>query len=65
MKMNFRLACSILAMVQFILAAIIAQAEEDLAKQSQNPLGANISSPFENNLYFGIGPSDSTAYALT
>ena len=65
MKMNFRLACYILAMVHFIVAAVIAQAEEDLAKQSQNPLGTIISSPFENNLYFGIGPSDATAYALT
>ena len=42
-----------------------ALAQEDLAKQSQNPLGTIISSPFENNFYFGIGPSDSTAYALT
>lgn len=40
-------------------------ASEDLAKQSQNPLGTIISSPFENNFYFGIGPSDATAYALT
>lgn len=51
----------------------VAQAEEktqpagasaDLAKQSQNPLGTIISLPFENNLLFGIGPSDATAYAL-
>ena len=40
-------------------------ADESLAKQSQNPLGTIISSPFENNFYSGIGPSDSTAYALT
>ena len=39
-------------------------AEEDLAKQSQNPLGTIISAPFENNLYFNIGPSDATAYVL-
>jgi hypothetical protein len=37
---------------------------DDLAKQSQNPLGTIISAPFENNFYFGIGPSESTAYAL-
>jgi len=43
----------------------ISQAEESMAKQSQNPLGTIISSPFENNLYFGIGPSDATAYGLT
>ena len=39
-------------------------AQEELAKQSQNPLGTIISAPFENNVYFGIGPSDSTAYVL-
>lgn len=41
-----------------------AGAAADLAKQSQNPLGTIISLPFENNLLFGIGPSDATAYAL-
>jgi hypothetical protein len=39
-------------------------AQEDLAKQSQNPLGTIISSPFENNFYSGIGPSDANAYML-
>lgn len=65
MKTNFRLACYILALVNFIFAPVFGLADEDLAKQSQNPLGTIISSPFENNVYFGIGPSDSTAYALT
>jgi hypothetical protein len=39
-------------------------AQEELAKQSQNPLGTIISAPFENNVSFGIGPSDATAYLL-
>ncbi len=39
-------------------------AEEELAKQSQNPLGTIISVPFENSFIFGIGPSDATAYVL-
>ncbi|MBW1819884.1 MAG: hypothetical protein JRJ60_22320 [Deltaproteobacteria bacterium] len=39
-------------------------ADQDMAKQSQNPLGTIISMPFENNFYFGIGPSDATAYVL-
>ena len=39
-------------------------AEEDLANQSQNPLGTIISAPFENNFDFGIDPSDATAYVL-
>jgi len=41
-----------------------AMAQEDLAKQSQNPLGTIISAPFENNFNFGIGPADATAYVL-
>jgi len=43
---------------------VIAGADSDMAKQSQNPLGTIISVPFENNFFFGIGPSDSTAYVL-
>ena len=39
-------------------------AQEDMAKQSQNPLGTIISSPFENTFLFGIGPSNATAYML-
>ena len=39
-------------------------ADEDLAKQSQNPLATVVSVPFENNFYLGIGPSDATAYIL-
>ena len=41
------------------------QTQEDMAKQSQNPMGTIISIPFEFNSYFGIGPLDATAYALT
>lgn len=37
---------------------------DELAKQSQNPLGTIISMPFENNFNTGIGPSESTAYTL-
>lgn len=48
-----------------VLSAPLVMAEEDLAKQSQNPLGTIISSPFENNFFFGIGPSDKTSYGLT
>lgn len=48
----------------FLVLQGTVQAQENMAKQSQNPLGTIISSPFENNFYFGIGPSDATAYAL-
>jgi hypothetical protein len=37
---------------------------DELAKQSQNPLGTIISLPFENNFYTGIGPSEASVYAL-
>jgi len=41
-----------------------AEGGDDLAKQSQNPLGTVISLPFENNLFFDIGPSEKTGYVL-
>ena len=55
-----------LVAVFFILGFACTQTcyADDLAKQSQNPLGTIISVPFEKNVYTGIGPSDSTAYAL-
>ena len=37
---------------------------DDLAKQSQNPLGTVISLPFENNFYSGVGPSDASIYTM-
>ena len=55
-----------LIQVTVVLAFFIAHgvSADDLAKQSQNPLGTIISMPFENNFYTNIGPSDATAYAL-
>ncbi len=38
-----------------------ALAEQDLAKQSQNPIGNMISLPMQNNTYFGVGPSEEWA----
>jgi len=59
---------SVLLFFLFFVGAVQAQEEnqvqDNMAKQSQNPLGTIISSPFENNFYFGIGPSEATAYAL-
>ena len=62
MKQKIMMAISLLGIV--LLGSSSAWAEEDLAKQSQNPLGTIISLPFENNLYFNIGPSKATAYML-
>jgi len=55
---------AVLAIVALLGAPAHAQDGGDLAKQSQNPLGAMISLPFENNLLFNIGPSEKTGYAL-
>ena len=56
-------SCAILA--TFLLLALTqVSVADDLAKQSQNPLGTIISFPLENNFYTGIGPSDASVYAL-
>lgn len=36
-------------------------AQDDLAKQSQNPVAKLISVPFENNTYFEVGPNEEWA----
>ena len=38
--------------------------QEELAKQSQNPVASLISVPFQNNTNFGIGPGDETQNIL-
>lgn len=56
-----------LKQVSILLSTLLSMgvmAQEDLAKQSQNPLGTIISAPFESTFNFGIGPSDATAYVL-
>jgi hypothetical protein len=57
---------SALALIVLCLAPA-GRAEEDteLAKQSQNPVANIISVPFENNLYFDVGPSDEMANVLS
>lgn len=66
MKAN-KILCLLIVVILFYSTVFvgISLAQEDLAKQSQNPLGTIISLPFENNFYFNIGPADATAYALT
>ena len=66
MKSN-KILCLLTVVILFYTTVFvgISLAQDDLAKQSQNPLGTIISLPFENNFYFNIGPADATAYALT
>jgi hypothetical protein len=44
--------------------SVFADGGQDLAKQSQNPVADVVSVPFESNVLFGLGPSDSSAYVL-
>jgi hypothetical protein len=41
-----------------------ADEQENLAKESQNPIANIISLPFENSLGFGVGEEDAFAYAM-
>ena len=43
---------------------VLAEGEQDLAKQPQNLVGDVVSLPFELNVMSGVGRSESTAYVL-
>jgi hypothetical protein len=49
-----------------LISASASQASDDqeMAKKSQNPVANIISVPFENNLYFDVGPSEEVANVL-
>ena len=51
----------VLSVTLSIVVIASAYANEDLAKQSQNPIGNMISLPMQNNTYFGVGPSEEWA----
>ena len=51
----------ILSITLSVMVGTSAFADQDLAKQSQNPIGNMISVPMQNNTYFGVGPSDEWA----
>ena len=53
-----------LVMLVLIIGLHPVMAQEELAKESQNPLGSIISLPFENNTSFGIGPEDAVMNVL-
>ncbi len=59
--MNWRWGTSAICLVILALVALPVSADQDLAKQSQNPIGNMISLPMQNNTYFDVGPSEEWA----
>lgn len=65
MKPSRTIFSGLLLMALAPLAARAAeQNQAELAKQTQNPVAALISVPFQNNWDFGIGPANATRYTL-
>ena len=68
MRLRNAIKARILAIVTCLVLTVapfaVADDQEDLAKESQNPIGNIISLPFENNFDFGVGPEDALVYKL-
>ena len=60
-KRRWKVSAIFLAVILF---ACPVSADQDLAKQAQNPIANMISLPFQNNTNFGIGPDDETQNIL-
>ena len=61
---RFQLRVSAFFFMAVILFAWPVSADQDLAKQAQNPIANMISLPLQNNTNFGIGPDDETQNIL-
>ncbi|PQP34228.1 hypothetical protein C6A37_08875, partial [Desulfobacteraceae bacterium SEEP-SAG9] len=59
--MHYRLTIVVVCLLTVALVITTVSADQDLAKQSQNPIGNMISLPMQNNTYFDVGPSDGWA----
>jgi len=68
MRLRNAIKARVLAIVTCLVLNVapfaVADDQEDLAKESQNPIGNIISLPFENNFDFGVGPEDAFVYKL-
>lgn len=62
--MRYRLISQTSLLFVILTSATHAAAQENLAKQSQNPLATVVSLPFENNTHFDVGPSGKIANAM-
>ena len=60
----FQWRVSAIFFMAVILFACPVSADQDLAKQAQNPIANLISLPLQNNTNFGIGPDDETQNIL-
>lgn len=58
------LAVSTAVLALVAVSAAQPASEEDLAKETQNPVSDLISVPFESNFNFGVGPNDDLQYIL-
>jgi hypothetical protein len=58
------LAVSTAVLALVAVSAAQPASEEELAKETQNPVSELISVPFENNFNFGVGPNDDLQYIL-
>ena len=66
-KRTSKLILNAVSALVFVAAGAEAQAEtvsQDLAQQSQNPIASLISVPFENNLFYDVGPEDGTEWIM-
>jgi hypothetical protein len=68
MRLRNAIKARVLAIVTCLVLTVspfaLADEQEDLAKESQNPIGNMISLPFENNTHFKLGPDDKWANVL-
>ena len=68
MRLRNAIKARVLAIVTCLVLNVapfaVADDQEDLAKESQNPIGNIISLPFESNFDFWVGPEDAFVYTL-
>ena len=64
MTVPFQLIFCLLLAAALMAVPETVKAQQELAKESQNPIGNLISVPFENNTSFSEGPEDATVNTL-